>query len=101
ANRSIATGVKPADCSEHRKLLQDEIEVSRWPAISPIQIGATVTTGLNRLAFLLTIEILVVARPSLPLRVSLRPPSRLHFEPGSAAIRDLNKFAAAFASARG
>jgi len=42
--------VKAADCSEHRKLLQNEIEISRWSAISPLQIGAAVTAGLNWLS---------------------------------------------------
>src|SRR5580704_1954738 len=59
ANRPIATGVKPADCAEHRKLLQDEVEISRWPAISPLQIGAAVTAGLNRLALIWAIDVLV------------------------------------------
>jgi len=61
---------------------------------------ATVTAGLNRLALIWSIEVLIVARPSLALRVLWRSPSRLHFVPRPATIRKLHEFAAAFASSR-
>src|SRR5882672_3300794 len=100
ANRSIATGVKPANCAKHWELLQNEVEISRWPAISLLQIGATVTAGLDRLALIWSIDVLVVARPSFALRVLLCSPSRLHFKPIAAAIRNLHEFASTLASPR-
>src|ERR1700731_2234081 len=66
ANRAIATGLESADGSAHRKLLQCEIEISRWPAISSFQIGATLAAGLSRRALLWPIDVVVGAGPSLP-----------------------------------